>query len=91
MKFQDDRNISIVYSDLKCTQGYICFTPYNGNSVAEDLNILNIKSCAHENQNGYYFNFNVDNGKYILFRGSGYVSNVNSVSTRIGNCTKFNP
>ena len=91
MKIQDDRNISIVYSDLKYPQRYICFTPYNGNSVAEDLNILSTKPCVHENQNGYYFNFNVDNGKYILFRGSGYVSNVNSVSTRIGNCTKFNP
>ena len=90
MKLQDDGNIvvdtggqdpnPIFNRDL-----YFCSTPYQGNPQHK-----NNKSCVHEFSNGWYFNFNPDNGRYIWFFGSGYVfQNVDDVITRIGTCTKF--
>ena len=80
MKLQDDENIKIE-NDL-----YICSTPYGGR-FPEDKNK---KSCVHELLNGWFFNFNQDNGRYVKLSGSGYVFFGNdSVSTHIGTCTKF--
>ena len=76
MKLQDDGNIAIE-KDL-----YYCSTPYGEKGV-------NKKACVFEFNNGWFFNFNPDNGRYALIYSSGYVFNGDSVSTRIGTCTKF--
>ena len=84
MKLQDDGNIAI--SDGGDTGLYLCSTPGNGHSTK----MLNNKSCVHEYHNGVHFNFNLDNGRYIWFKGYGYVfGDSDSVSTHIGTCTKF--
>ena len=91
MKLKDDGNITIdngrqdpnpiLNKDL-----YFCSTPYKGYTTE----MPNNKSCVHEYHNGVHFNFNLDNGRYIWFKGYGYVfGDSDSVSTHIGTCTKF--
>ena len=86
MKLQDDGNIAIAEPRLSSGRWlYICSTPYEGRYNQEKN-----KSCVEKNSNGEYFNFNQDNGRYVLVEGSGYVfGNNDSVMTRIGTCTKF--
>ncbi len=86
MKLQDDGNIVIdnqgFGKDL-----YICSTPYDG--VITEI-FKNAKSCADDNHNGWFFNFNTNTGKYVYLRASGYVfGDGDDVETRIGTCTKF--
>jgi len=85
MKLQDDGNIAIENSALKSgSELYLCSPTYGG------FYGMNEKSCVGTDHNGYYLNFNQDNGRYILFTGVGYVfSDKDSVSTHIGTCTKF--
>jgi len=87
MKLQGDGNISIANPDrLNGKDLYFCSTLFN------DIlpKYKNMKSCVAELHNGYYFNFNTGNGRYIFFRGHGYVfSDGDTVSTNIGTCTKF--
>ena len=65
---------------------YFCSAPYKGHTIE----MPNNKSCVHEYHIGSYFNFNPDNGRYILLKGFGYVfSDGDSVATQIGTCTKF--
>jgi hypothetical protein len=86
MKLQDDGNIAIAEPGLSSGRRlYICSTPYEGRQ-----NMEKNKSCVEEYHSGYHFNFNQDNGRYILFQGSGYTfSKDDSVIARIGTCTKF--
>ena len=86
MKLQDDGNIAIANPNLTSGRNlYFCSTPYEGG-----LNMVKSKSCVDENHDGSYFNFNADNGRYILFNGFGYVfGNSDTVITNIGTCTKF--
>ena len=86
MKLQDDGNIAIDNPNISAGKDlYLCSTPYQGL-----LKHKNNKSCAVEYHDGSYFNFNPDNGRYIRFSGFGYVfENSDSVTTRIGTCTKF--
>ncbi|MEO1927031.1 MAG: hypothetical protein ABGY08_13775 [Gammaproteobacteria bacterium] len=88
MKLQDDGNIAIENSDRKSGKDlYLCSTPYKYFAPPE---LKNSKSCVDKSNSGYYFNFNPDNGRYIKFEGHGYVfSNNDTVTTRIGTCTKF--
>jgi len=90
MKLQDDGNIAIdnggedpnpiFNKDL-----FFCSTPYPGNPKYK-----NNKSCVKEFHSGVFFNFNQNNGRYILFNGFGYVASTNdSVAIHIGTCTKF--
>jgi len=87
MKLQGDGNISIANPDrLNGKDLYFCSTPF------KDIlpKYKNMKSCVDESHSGWYFNFNQDNGRYILLQGSGYVfGDGDSVMTRIGTCTKF--
>ncbi len=87
MKLRDDGNIAIENPDLPDGKElYYCLTTYEG--ILPELK--NHKSCARESNNGYLFNFNLDNGRYIWFKGSGYVfGDEDTVATRIGTCTKF--
>ena len=87
MKLQDDGNIAIANPDRPSGRDlYLCSTPYKGYTTE----MPNNKSCVHEYHNGWSFNFNQDNGRYILFKGYGYVfGDGDSVSTHIGTCTKF--
>jgi hypothetical protein len=87
MKLQGDGNISIANPDRLIGKDlYLCSMPYDGLIPIQKNN----KSCVHESHNGTYFNFNPDNGRYILLQGSGYVfNNDDTVSTHIGTCTKF--
>ena len=80
MKLQDNRNIVIIsddgYKDL-----YLC-------SILGENNER--KSCVHQYTNGSLFNFNQDKGRYIMFKGFGYVFGVSdTVTAHIGTCTKF--
>ena len=85
MKLQDDGNIAIDNGGGIRIDLYLCSTPY---PVLP--NYKNKKSCVSKDHNGYYFNFNPDNGRYILFQGFGYVfHNNDAVTTSIGTCTKF--
>ena len=86
MKLQDDGNIAIANPNLTSGRDlYFCSTPYEGGH-----NMVKSKSCVDENHDGSYFNFNADNGRYILFNGFGYVfGNSDTVITNIGTCTKF--
>jgi hypothetical protein len=88
MKLQDDGNIAIANPDRPSGRDlYLCSTPYKGYPTLE---MPNNKSCVSKSHNGYYFNFNQDNGRYVLFSGSGYVfNNSDGASIRIGTCTKF--
>ena len=88
MKLQDDGNIVIDQSGTgRGKDLYLCSTPY------EDVfpgKYKNWKACAYKFNNGELFNFNVDNGRYVLIQGTGYVFNDgDSVTTTIGTCTKF--
>ena len=87
MKLRDDGHIDIENPKLKSgLEDYICSTVYNNILPAYKA----MKSCALESNNGNLFNFNPDNGRYTWFRGGGYVfNNEDTVSTRIGTCTKF--
>ena len=87
MKLQDDGNIAIENPDrLHGKDLYFCSTPYKGYTPE----MPNNKSCVDEAHSGWYFNFNQDNGRYILLKGSGYVfHDGDSVATQIGTCTKF--
>jgi hypothetical protein len=87
MKLQDDGNIAIDNPNISAGKDlYLCSTPYKGYTTE----MPNNKSCVHEYHNGWSFNFNQDNGRYILFKGYGYVfGDGDSVSTHIGTCTKF--
>jgi hypothetical protein len=79
-----DGNIAI--SKGGDAEQYYCSTPYKGRTTE----MPNNKSCVHEYHNGVHFNFNLDNGRYIWFKGYGYVfGDSDSVSTHIGTCTKF--
>jgi hypothetical protein len=88
MKLQDDGNIAI--SERGDTRLYFCFTIYPS---LPRHSVGNGKSCVNEFYNGEYFNFNQDNGRYIKISAVGYVyggdDNSDSVTTRIGTCTKF--
>lgn len=87
MKLQDDGNIAIENPDRKSGKDlYHCSTPFEGLLPKHKNN----KSCVRESNNGWLFNFNLDNGRYIWFKGGGYVfNNGDSVITMIGTCTKF--
>ena len=89
MKLQDDGDIVIENGgqvDL-----YICSQPYPYDPPYEAMSEhKNKKSCVDDRHNGWLFNFNQDNGRYILFAGLGYVfGDGDSVITHIGTCTKF--
>jgi hypothetical protein len=86
MKLQDDGNIAIARPDMESGKDlYLCSTPYK-----YIPKFKNKKSCVSENHEGYYLNFNPDNGRYILFEGFGYVfADGDDVTTNIGTCTKF--
>ena len=90
MKLQDDGNITIL-SDDGYTWSYSCLSPYRYSSDFElNQKYKDMKSCVHESHIGYYFNFNPDKGRYVLFKGLGYVfGDGDSVVTKIGTCTKF--
>ena len=81
MKLQDDGNIAIENSHMESGKDlYLC------SPVGYDHR----SSCENEYHSGELFNFNQDNGRYIWFSGFGYVfDNEDTVSTRIGTCTKF--
>jgi hypothetical protein len=80
MKLQDDGNIVIIEDD-GYKNLYLCSILGGDNER---------KSCVHQYTNGSLFNFNQDNGRYIMFEGFGYVFGTkDSVMTRIGTCTKF--
>jgi len=92
MKLQDDGGIVIenggqdpnpkFNKDL-----YLCSTPYK-----HIPKFKNKESCVSEHHSGLLFNFNPDNGRYILFEGFGYVFDdfeTVPVETHIGTCTKF--
>jgi hypothetical protein len=83
MKLQDDGNIAIARPDTKRGRDlYLC-------STLDATAYKNPKSCVGEFLVDY-FNFNQDNGRYILFNGFGYVfGDGDSVITSIGTCTKF--
>ncbi len=84
MKFQDDGNI--VIAEETGNTLYFCATPYRGLHPPTK----NLKSCVSNYHNGYYFNFNPDNGRYVYIHGAGYVFHGgDTVSTHIGTCTKF--
>ncbi len=84
MKFQDDGDI--VIAEETGNTLYFCATPY-GRVIPETKNL---KSCVSNYHNGYYFNFNPDNGRYVYIQGAGYVfGGGDTVSTHIGTCTKF--
>jgi hypothetical protein len=86
MKLQDDGNIAVAIPELGRPELYICSTPYGGALPKHKNN----KSCVNEDSDGYYFNFNQDNGRYVWVEGSGYVFGDNdTVSIHIGTCTKF--
>jgi hypothetical protein len=88
MKLQDDGNIAIHEDGDKYSFTYLCSTPFQGGPG--NLKHKNNKSCVHEYHNGKHFNFNQDNGKYVLVYGSGYVFyDSDDVITHIGTCTKF--
>ena len=86
MKLQDDGNIVIENPIVQSGKElYLCSTPYQGKH-----NMGKNKSCVTETHDGYHFNFNPDNGRYILFSGFGYAfDDGDDVVTRIGTCTKF--
>jgi len=86
MKLQDDGNIAIAKPDrISGRELYLCSTVYN-NALPE---FKAMKSCVNEFNNGKFFNFNQDNGRYVLFYGFAYgFNNEDTVSTRIGTCTK---
>jgi hypothetical protein len=80
MKLQDDGNIVIIEDD-----GYknLYFCSILGGDNER-------KSCVHQYTDGSLFNFNQDNGRYIMFEGFGYVFGVSdTVAAHIGTCTKF--
>ena len=87
MKLQDDGNIAIARPDTKRGRDlYFCSTPFKDTLPKYKNN----KSCMDEAHSGRYFNFNPDNGRYILLKGNGYVfHDGDSVSAQIGTCTKF--
>jgi len=86
MKLQDDGNIAIENTALKSGKDiYLCSTPFK-DTIPK---YKNMKSCVYEHHNGELFNFNQDNGRYNWYSGGGYVFHGDSVSTRIGTCTKF--
>lgn len=84
IKLQDDGNIAIDNPNSGRKDLYLCSTPYQGR-----YNMGKYKSCVEEGNIGIYFNFNQDNGRYIRFKGFGYVfDNNDTVVTDIGTCTK---
>jgi hypothetical protein len=85
MKLQDDGNI-VIAKLHGIDVPFFCGVPYDG-KYPEDKNS---KSCLDTKYSGIFFNFNADNGRYVLLEGFGYVFSTNdSVSTSIGTCTKF--
>ncbi len=88
MKIQDDGNIAIESPGTKRGKDlYLCSTPYIDTFPDRDKNW---KSCVDEDNNGYLFNFNLDNGRYVWVKGDGYVfHDDDDVLTQIGTCTKF--
>ncbi len=87
MKLQDDGNIAIAEETGNTL--YFCATPYSPYSGLIPKH-KNLKSCVSNYHNGYYFNFNPDNGRYVYIHGAGYVfEGGDTVSTHIGTCTKF--
>jgi len=104
MKLKDDGDIVIDNSRFKGAYDfYSCSMPYQKASEffrAFETNTLNAtssaiekyKSCEQKSDTGFHFNFNPDNGRYVLFKGSAYVfdnTENTEVVTRIGTCTKF--
>ena len=62
-------------------QKYACIIPYP--------QIPDILSC-HELDGSYFFNFNIDNGRFARIIGSGYVfSDGDSLAVAYGKCDKF--
>lgn len=89
MKLQDDGNIAIDDPDPRSLEGkdlYLCATPYKGTLSKHKTH----KSCVDDDNIGWFFHFNPDNGRYVFLSGSGYVfHDGDPVVIRIGTCTKF--
>ena len=88
MKLQGNGNIVIADPGIGRDALFIC------SAVSPDLQdespeYKHHKSCVKEHYTGHHFNFNVDNGRYVWLKGSGYVFNTNAVVLSIGTCTKF--
>ncbi len=79
MKLQDDG--SIVISQDGITDVFFCF-PVSKTPLGDGL------GCTHR-YNHSHFNFNQNNGRYILFSGFGYAFSDDTVTAHIGTCTKF--
>ena len=80
MKLQDDGNIAI--SEDGYTDVFSCF-------LLSETPLGDWLGCIQKYHHSH-FNFNQDNGRYIMFEGFGYVFGTkDSVMTRIGTCTKF--
>jgi len=78
----EDGNISIMLPGDYKHRIYNCSLPWKEMSHYKEK-----KSCVNDNHNGYMFNFNPDNGRYVLAKGFEYVLGEDSVS--VGSCVKF--
>ena len=87
MKLGDDGNITIENPDIPGGKHlFLCSMVFDGHVQRHKTH----KTCVSDMHGGYLFNFNPDNGRYVWFQGFGYAfDNGDSVSTRIGTCTKF--
>jgi len=82
MHLFEDGNISIMLPGDYKHRIYSCSLPWK-----EMTHYKKKKSCVNDNHNGYMFNFNPDNGRYVLAKGFEYVLGEDSVS--VGSCAKF--
>lgn len=81
MHFFEDGNVSIMLPGDYKHRIYSCSFPWK-----EMTHYKKKKSCVNDNHNGYMFNFNPDNGRYVLAKGFEYVLGEDSVS--VGSCAK---
>ncbi len=89
MKFIDIVNgnvesIAITDSVSQELGHFVCKSP-----MVSDPIYKKFKMCADVGSFGEYFNFNIDNGRYVFMKAAGYVAHTGIVSTHIGTCTKF--
>ncbi len=92
MKLLDDGHIVINSPSMDSAGLYSCIKPvrFTPQTLSYDIS-TRWKSCA--SSNGYLFNFNSNNGRYVFAKGYGYVFSDNdgdSVAIRIGICTNNN-
>ncbi|HIA45323.1 MAG TPA: hypothetical protein EYN95_05965 [Methylococcaceae bacterium] len=82
MHLFEDGNLSIMLPGDYKYRIYSCSLPWK-----EMTHYKKKKSCVNDYHNGYMFNFNLDNGRYVLAKGFEYVLDEDSVS--VGSCAKF--